>query len=145
MATSDRELPNMLRLQHDTTRPHLALALILAGACFATGAASALAASSFDGTYRGTQKTIRTNNSSDCTRIDQENVALTVQDNHFVRHWGVITFDVTIAADGTFSSNEVTGAQRKLRAAQMTGKITGNNLEADIGTDLCAGHLSLKK
>jgi len=78
----------MLRLQHDNTRPHLALALILAGACFATGAASALAASSFDGTYRGTQKTIRTNNSSDCTRIDQENVALTVQDNHFVRHWG---------------------------------------------------------
>ena len=133
----------MLRLLHDNTRPHLALALILAGACFTTAAASA--AGSFDGTYRGTQKTIRTNNSSDCTRIDQENVALTVQDNHFVRHWGVITFDVTIAADGTFSSNEVTGAQRKLRAAQMTGKITGNNLEADIGTDLCAGHLSLKK
>jgi len=123
----------------------LALALVLAGTCFATAAASAVAAGSFDGTYRGTQKTIRTNNSSDCTRIDQDHMSLTVQDNHFIRHWGVVTFDVTIAADGTFTSNEVTGAQRKLRAAQMTGKITGNNLEADIGTDLCAGHLSLKK
>jgi hypothetical protein len=119
MAVSDRKLPNMLRLQHDNPRPHLALALILVGACLTTAAASA--AGSFDGTYRGTQETIRTNNSSDCTRIDQDNIALTVQDNHFVRHWGVITFDVTIAADGTFSSNEVTGAQRKLRAAQMTG------------------------
>jgi hypothetical protein len=135
----------MRQIQHDTIKRHRALALILAGACVATAAAPAIAAGSFDGTYRGTQRTIRSNNSSDCTRIDQENIALTVQDNHFIRHWGVITFDVTIAPDGTFTSNEVTGAQRKLRSAQMTGKIAGNSLEADIGTDLCAGHMSLKK
>lgn len=75
MAAGDKEFLSMLRFPHDSTRPRLALALILAGACF----------------------------------------------------------------------TEVTGSQRKLRGAQMTGKITGNDLEADIGTDLCAGHLSLKK
>ena len=71
-------------------------------------------------------------------------MAVTVTDNKFVRHWGIATLPVEIAPDGTFSSSVVV-SNRPLRQAQIKGKITGGNLEADVGTDLCAAHMSLKK
>ncbi len=86
----------------------------------------------------------QTNNSSECLSIKQDHMALTVTDNKFVRHWGVATLPVEIAPDGTFSSSVVV-SNRPLRQAQIKGKITGGDLEADVGTELCAGHMSLKK
>ncbi len=124
-------------------RATIGRALIIAGLGFAV-AGPALSAGSFDGTYRGTESVTLTNNSSDCLSIKQDHMAVTVTDNKFVRHWGIATLPVEIAPDGTFSSSVVV-SNRPLRQAQIKGKITGGNLEADVGTDLCAGHMSLKK
>jgi hypothetical protein len=118
-------------------------ALIVAGLAVAV-AGPAVSAGSFDGTYRGGQRVTLNNNSSDCANIREENLVLTVTDNKFVRHWGVATIPVEIAPDGTFSAMVVV-SNRPLRQASMKGKISGGNLEADIGTDKCAAHLSLKK
>ncbi len=74
-----------------------------------------------------------------------DNLVLIVTDNKFVRHWGVATIPVEVAPDGTFSAGVVVSTKPHLRQAQIKGKISGGNLEADIGTDLCAGHMSLKK
>lgn len=124
-------------------RATIGRALIIAGLGFAV-AGPALSAGNFDGTYRGTESVTLTNNSSDCLSIKQDHMAVTVTDNKFVRHWGIATLPVEIAPDGTFSSSVVV-SNRPLRQAQIKGKITGGNLEADVGTDLCAGHMSLKK
>jgi hypothetical protein len=130
-----------LRLSKD--RAAIGRALIIAGLGLAV-AGPAVSAGSFDGTYRGAQSVTLNNNSSDCANIKQDNMALTVTDNKFVRHWGVATLPVDVAPDGSFSSSVVV-SNRPLRQAQIKGKIAGGNLEADIGTDLCAAHLSLKK
>jgi hypothetical protein len=124
-------------------RTPLCRALIVAGLGLAV-AGPAVSAGSFDGTYRGSQRVTLNNNSSDCANIKQDNMVLTVTDNKFIRHWGVATLPVDVAPDGTFSSSVVV-SNRPLRQAQIKGKIAGGDLEADIGTDLCAAHLSLKK
>jgi hypothetical protein len=126
-----------------TDRATFGRALIIAGLGFAL-AGPAVSAGSFDGTYRGAQSVTLNNNSSDCVNIKQDNIVLTVTDNKFVRHWGVATIPVEVAPDGTFSAGVVV-SNRPLRQAQIKGKISGSNLEADIGTGLCAAHLSLKK
>ena len=108
--------------------------------CLAYTGASA--AGSFDGVYRGTQQATGTNNSANCAKIDHD-TALRIENNHFTRTWSV-PLSVDVAADGSFSASAI-ASQRPLRTAQITGKITGGNLEADIGTDLCRAHLSLKK
>ena len=130
------------RISND--RVTMARAMIIAGLGLAS-AGPAIAAGSFDGTYRGAETVTMTNNSSDCLSIKQDHMALTVADNKFVRHWGVAALPVEIAPDGTFSSSVVVSTKPQLRQAQIKGKITGGNLEADIGTDLCSGHMSLKK
>jgi hypothetical protein len=124
-------------------RASIGRVLIIAGLGLAF-AGPAVSAGSFDGTYRGAETVTQTNNSSECLSIKQDHMALTVTDNKFVRHWGVATLPVEIAPDGTFSSSVVV-SNRPLRQAQIKGKITGGDLEADVGTELCAGHMSLKK
>ena len=118
--------------------------LIIAGLGLAV-AGPAVSAGSFDGTYRGAETLTLSNNSSDCLSIKQDHMVVTVTDNKFVRHWGVATLPVEIAPDGTFASSVVVSTKPQLRQAQIKGKISGGNLEADIGTDLCSGHMSLKK
>jgi hypothetical protein len=102
-------------------------------------------AGSFDGSYRGNQTTLRSNNTQDCSTLDHPNIVIVVQDNHFTRRWGVGDLSVDIGPDGSFSKSVVTSDSRRLRNIAITGKITAGNFEADIGTDLCAAHLSLKK
>jgi hypothetical protein len=102
-------------------------------------------AGSFDGSYKGNQTTVRTNNTQECSTLDHANVVLVVQDNHFTRRWGVADLSVDIGPDGSFNKSVVTSDSRRLRNIAITGKIVGGALEADIGTDLCAAHLSLKK
>ena len=118
--------------------------LIIAGLGLGV-AGPAVSAGSFDGTYRGNQRATLTNNSSECANLNHDNLVLIVTDNKFVRHWGVATIPVEVAPDGTFSAGVVVSTKPHLRQAQIKGKISGGNLEADIGTDLCAGHMSLKK
>jgi hypothetical protein len=119
-------------------------ALIIASLAAAV-AGPAVSAGSFDGTYRGNQHETLANNSKDCANLTRDNVVLTVTDNKFVRQWGVATLPVEIAPDGTFSAEVLVSTKPRLRQAQIKGKITGGNLEADVGTDLCAAHMSLKK
>ena len=126
-------------------------AVILAAAAIAGAALcsalppSAFGAGAFDGSYRGTQRTLRSNGSGECANLNHDNVLLVIQDNHFNRHWGPADLAVDVAANGSFSARSVTGDRARLRTIAITGQITGKNLEADIGTDLCAAHLSLTK
>ncbi len=108
-------------------------------------AAPAGAAGPFDGTYKGNQTTLRTNGSAECAHLDHPNMVVVVQDSQFVRRWGEATLNVTVGPDGSFSSTVATSDSRKLRNIVIKGRIAGGTLDAEIGTPLCAAHLSLTK
>jgi hypothetical protein len=119
-------------------------AVIIPVACASLGFATPVnAAGAFDGVYKGTQQTTKTNNDGACANLDHAATTLTITDNHFTRKWSAV-LEVTVAPDGSFQQSVVAG-MRPLRTATITGKIVSGNLEADIGTDLCSAHLSLKK
>jgi len=125
-------------------------ALTLAGAIlWAALPAPSFGAGQFDGNYRGTQRTLRSNGTAQCANLNHDNILLVVQDNHFDRHWGEADLAVDVGADGSFRQSKsvaTVGAKGGgLRVIEITGKIAGGNLEADIGSDLCAAHLSLRK
>jgi hypothetical protein len=109
------------------------------------GVTAAAAAGPFDGTYRGNQTTLRTNSSPDCASTNRTGVAIVIRDSHFNRRWGNGEMSVNVAPDGTFHAEAPVQNSRNAHFASITGKITGGNLEADIGTNFCASHLSLKK
>ena len=128
---------------------HRTFAILIVVALSGGGiAADATAASPFDGVYRGTQQAIKSNNSGDCAKVNSDNIVLRIQNGHFTRQWYTALLNVSVAPDGSFdqtamiSGGRATGAPR---AAQIKGHITGNKLEADIGSDYCAVHLSLMK
>jgi autotransporter translocation and assembly factor TamB len=110
-----------------------------------TLAGTVSAAGSFDGTYKGSQTSTGTNNSQECASLSRDNVALTVQNNHFNRQWGEGVLSVDVAPDGSFATSVNATSGRRLRTIGIKGRIAGGNLEADIGSDLCSAHLSLKK
>jgi hypothetical protein len=128
-AASIRRLPGLIPLAF--------LGLVLVGPASGAG--------SFDGTYKGNQTTLRANNTQACATLDHSNVVVIVQDNHFTRRWGVGDLSVDVAPDGSFETSVVTSDSRRLRSITIKGRIAGGALEADIGTELCAAHLSLKK
>lgn len=66
------------------------------------GLTAAGAAGPFDGTYRGNQTTLRTNNSPDCASTNTTNVVIVIRDSHFRRRWGNGEMSVNVAPDGTF-------------------------------------------
>ena|SRR5271165_408664 len=101
-----------------------------------------IAAGAFDGVYHGTQKETLNNNSGDCNNLNRD-VTIKIVNGHFSRNWRV-DLPVDVAADGSFYVS-VVASQRPLRTAELKGKIVGGRLEADIGTSLCAAHLSLTK
>jgi len=121
----------------------VATVALLAGAALLP-VAPAGAAGQFDGTYKGKQTTVLTNNSADCAHLDHD-TTISVRENHFNRTWGQGQLSVDVAPDGTFAQKVVTSDSRRLRDIAIKGRITGNSLEADIGTNLCAAHLSLTK
>ncbi len=118
----------------------LALAMPLA-----IGVTAAGAAGPFDGTYRGNETTLRTNGSSDCSAMNHTDAVLVIRDGHFNRRWGEGTMSVNVRPDGTFHSEAAVQNSRHAHFAAIDGKITGGTLEADIGTNYCAAHLSLRK
>ena len=107
-------------------------------------AAQALAAGSFDGVYKGTQKSTLNDNTGNCGNMDLASTSIKIMNNHFTRKW-YTDLDVDVAGDGTFHASAVVPGARPMRTENITGKITGNNLEADIGSSHCGAHLSMTK
>lgn len=127
--------------------------ILLASMCL-LHAPPAHAAGNFDGTYRGSQTTLRTNNSSSCANLTRDNVVIRVVDNGFTRNWGASRsggdkITVKIAPDGNFKG-EVTalsdrGSRHGTRSFEMHGRIAGGVLEAELGSNLCAVRMTLHK
>jgi hypothetical protein len=106
-------------------------------------APTAWAAGPFDGTYTGTQRETQNNNSAPCMHIDH-NATIKIENGHFTRVWRV-TLEVDVAADGSFKASKLNNADKPMRVVEISGRITGPKLEADIGSPYCAAHLSLTK
>jgi hypothetical protein len=103
------------------------------------------AAGSFDGTYKGTQRVTRSNNSQACDSLTKDNMVLVIRDNHFNRGWYETVIGIDVTPDGTFHQTQMITVGRRQAVVQVNGKITGASFEGDIGTDACAAHLSLTK
>ncbi len=130
-------------------------ALLPIAACLllATPAAS-WAAGNFDGIYRGSQTTIRTNNSATCAKLTRDDVTIRVVDNGFTRSWGASKnggdkITLKIAPDGSFKGEAAamsdTNSRQGTRVFEMHGRIAGGVLEAEIGSNLCAVKMTLRK
>jgi hypothetical protein len=124
-------------------KPRMVLALAVGLAPFAN---SARAAGPFDGVYAGTQRVTKTNNSTQCAKIDQDNVRIMVMDNTIRYRWGPVPLQATVAGDGSFSVDAAGASSRGFSSSvSFKGRINVGTLEADVGGNICAGHLSLKK
>jgi hypothetical protein len=133
----------MRRLNNGTTiRSSLILSLTCLGLMLA---GSAGAAGSFDGTYKGTQRVTRSNNSQQCESLTKDNMVVVIRDNHFNRGWYETVIGIDVSPDGTFHQTQMITVGRRQAVVQVNGKITGASFEGDIGTDACAAHLSLTK
>jgi hypothetical protein len=76
---------------------------------------------------------------------DQCNVSLTIDDNQFIRRWGVARIQAEVAPDGSISGAASTSDSHRMRTMAIDGKIDGDAVEATMGTALRAVHLSLKR
>jgi hypothetical protein len=103
-----------------------------------------IAAGAFDGTYAGRQIETQNNNSGMCQNINKDTRVVVA--NNVIRYsWGV-PLETTVGGDGSFSVDHAGLAVRGAAASvSLKGRITGGNLEADVGGNRCAAHLSLKK
>lgn len=100
----------------------------------------------YDGVYTGTQRVTKTNNSTQCSKINQDGVKVMVMDNTIRYRWGPVPLQATVAGDGSFSVDVAGGASRGYSSdISFKGRIATGNLEADVGGNICAGHLSLRK
>jgi hypothetical protein len=110
-------------------------------------AGMASAAGAFDGQYTGSETPVYTLNG--CAYGPRDGVTIVIKDNHFHRTWdrGRLSLSVHVADDGTFEQSDsmYTYSHARPRMGSIKGKITGGNLEADLGDDYCMVHLSLKK
>jgi len=135
-------------MPHSRTRTcRLNHSIVIALGCLGVAVAvSASAASPFDGVYRGPQKTTRGASYTDCQNLDHD-TTVRIQDGQFTAHWGSAKMDVTVAPNGSFDATggTKTSGRQAVRAAELKGQITGNQLEADIGTPYCGAHWSLTK
>ena len=102
-----------------------------------------LAAGAFDGTYTGPRHQTKDSNSGYCRNVEVAQTKLVVADSMAMYTWGRGPINAPVKADGTFYV-QVPGWRGGL-PFELKGTITGNNLEADVGNNTCAGHLSLKK
>ena len=103
-----------------------------------------MAAGAFDGTYVGRQRETQNNNSGYCPNLNRD-TRIVVADNVIRYSWGV-PLETTVGGDGSFSVDHQGMAVRGASAMiSLKGRISGGNLEADVGTPQCAAHLSLKK
>jgi hypothetical protein len=100
----------------------------------------------YDGVYAGTQRITKTNNSTQCSKINQDNLKILVQDSTIRYRWGEVGLEAKVAGDGSFSVDVAGGQSRGYSSTvSLKGKITTGSLEADVGGNICAGHMSLRK
>lgn len=106
----------------------------------------AIAAGPYDGVYAGTQRATKTDNSTQCQKINQDSIKVMVMDNTIRYRWGPVPLQATVASDGSFSVDVAGSASRGYSSeVSFKGRISLGNLEADVGGNICAGHLSLRK
>ena len=110
---------------------------------FMTTAGVALAGGPFDGTYTGPRHETKNSNSGYCRNVTVDRTKLVVVDGVAMYSWGKGPINAPVKADGTFYV-QIPGWRGGL-PFEMKGTIAGNSLEADVGNNTCAGHLSLKK
>ena len=116
---------------------------------------AAHAASPFDGTYRGSQEALRANSAGACAKMARDDVVIRIVDGRFSRKWGSNTsgggdtIELQVKPDGSFSGSVAALAQQSSRHGTreytMSGRITGNVLEAELGSNLCAVRMRLEK
>jgi hypothetical protein len=121
---------------------HLHFAVLIAVILALVGTAGAGGA--FDGTYKGSQTVLRSR-AFWCHLSNSDHYVTVVRNNHFNRGWGGANMNVDVHADGTFHSEGAIQQYRTVKPVSITGKISGDRLEADIGDIDCAIHVSLKK
>jgi len=73
--------------------------------------------------------------------LDRDDVTLIIKNGHFKRYGG-ITLEVDVQPDGTFEASKPLDGGRLWRIA---GTIVDGKLEAEIGSNHCAGRLLLNK
>lgn len=128
-------------------RPAFALALLAALAV----PHPAPAASPHDGTYKGTYRTIRNDNSGACDKLDSDRVSITVTDGKFTRRWAGNTIEVTVAADGAVSGSGNNRLAKRPdggdnnRAISFIGRIANGVMEGEYGHARCAVRFNLRK
>ena len=105
----------------------------------------AVAGGPFDGTYTGTRRTTVNNNSGKCQNLDRDRTQMVIRDNVVHYEW-IGPIEAPVKPDGSFEGSQpglaTVGASGSI---MLKGKITGPNLEAQLGSTLCAVHLSLVK
>lgn len=130
--------------------PSLRLAaacLVLAGAL----APPATAAGPHDGTWKGTYRTIRNDNSGRCDKLDNDNVTIQVVDGRFTRRWAGNDIEVTIAPDGTVAGSttrdQATRPQsaRNQTSVSFAGRIADGVMQGEYGHARCAVAFSLRR
>lgn len=128
------------------THPSPLAACAMAAFLATATALPAPAAGPHDGTYKGTYRTIRNDNSGNCDKLDNDNVSITVVDGKFTRTWAGNQLDITIAPDGTIAGSanrrQTTGA---VRVISFEGKLANGVMEGEYGHSKCAVKFSLRK
>lgn len=135
------------------TRRHLRLAASLAlAAALApwtpTPWTQAAAAGPHDGTWKGTYRTIRNDNSGRCDKLDDSNVTIQVADGKFTRRWAGNDVEVTVAPDGTVAGSAVRaqGASgRGQTSITFAGRIVDGVMQGEYGHARCAVAFSLRR
>jgi hypothetical protein len=104
-------------------------------------ALSASAAGPYDGTYVGIQRVSVGNNQSYC--VDSDHVEVNVADSKLVAMLGTFPLSAIISSDGSFDASQAQfGTTSPVR---ITGKITGEKLDFDMGGRRCNVHVSASR
>jgi hypothetical protein len=123
-----------------------ALALLLA-----YGGPPALAASDFDGTYRGTWHVTLNNNTAACGRAERPDATLTIRQNRFTVIWAGERIEGSVDPDGNVTAGNLQADHytynRAGRSAtfHLRGRIVDGVLDAQGGGPACQVHLSMRK
>jgi hypothetical protein len=125
-------------------------AVVGAGALIAVAGLNyaAQAAGPFDGTYRGPATLVSGNNSAVCKTFA---TSITVTDSHLTyNHGAYAVINTDVAADGSFSGSaaiNAVGGRGTHAPAQVTlqGKVAGSAIDAQVSSENCAFHLTLRK
>ena len=105
----------------------------------------ATAASPYDGIYKGQNTAVR---GGPPTCNPPGNVTWTVTNAHFIAKWGPTEVPADIGTDGSFNATGrfMAGSTRGLMInVQLTGRVSGGVLEADMEGAACKYHYSLKR